>query len=218
MPRRCSRRLPKWIRKASRSKQAKGWKSASPACLALACLAGFWPAMPAKAQGIPLPTALPVSEQTTASRQFTDPEAGFELELLPGWRTEYTVENDGRRVLEIIYRDRSQSLLRVRRESIPPGCDDEPHRCLAEREAEDALQFRPDFQLKKRERFSTAIARGTLLTFTFRRVGKPMTGRYYYLQTDDQTVWVLRFEGESRFHDTLRYLTDRLAYSFRPLP
>lgn len=186
------------------------------ACLFLVLL---WPVPPVSAQGIPLPAASPASEQASNVRQFTDPEAGFTLELLPGWRSEHTVENDGRRVLEIIYRDRSQSLLRVRRESVPPDCaDDEPHRCLAEREAKDSLQFRPDFQLKKRERFSTAIARGTLLTFTFRRVGKPMTGRYYYLQMDDQTVWVLRFEGETRFHDTLRYQTDRLAYSFRPLP
>ncbi len=191
------------------------------ACLVWVLVCGCvwdWPTTPVSAQGIPLPTAPPAGEQPAATRRFADPEAGFELELLPGWRSENTVENDGRRVLEIIYRDRSQSLLRVRREAVPPDCADEPHRCLAEREATDSLQFRPDFQLKKRERFSTAIARGTLLTFTFRRVGKPMTGRYYYLQTDDQTVWVLRFEGETRFHDTLRYQTDRLAYSFRPMP
>ncbi|MCS7079621.1 MAG: hypothetical protein NZ585_06175 [Chloracidobacterium sp.] len=172
----------------------------------------------AAAQDIPLPSSTPTTERSGEVRKFADPEAGFELELPPGWRTENAIENDGRRILEIIYRDRSQSLLKVRREAIPAECDDDPPRCMADREAETSLQFRPDFQLKKRERFSTAVARGTLLTFTFRRVGKPMTGRYYFLQTDERTVWVLRFEGETRFHDTLRYQTDRLAYSFRPLP
>ncbi len=172
----------------------------------------------AAAQGIPVPSGTPAAERGGDVRRFADLEAGFELELLPGWRIENSIENDGRRLLEIIYRDRSQSLLRVHREAVPADCEDDPPRCLAEREAGNSLQFRPDFQLKKRERFSTAVARGTLLTFTFRRVGKPMTGRYYFLQTDADTVWVLRFEGESRFHDTLRYQTDRLAYSFRPLP
>lgn len=176
-----------------------------------------WLPAPAAAQGIPVP-ASPAAERSGEARRFADPEAGFELELPPGWRAENAVENDGRRILEIIYRDRSQSLLKVRREAVPADCGDDPPRCMAEREAETSLQFRPDFQLKKRERFSTAAARGTLLTFTFRRVGKPMTGRYYFLQTDERTVWVLRFEGETRFHDTLRYQTDRLAYSFRPLP
>ncbi|MFQ3582097.1 MAG: hypothetical protein SNJ67_06015 [Chloracidobacterium sp.] len=190
----------------------------------MACRTALWwlvlGGLPAvvTAQGIPLPPSSATSERTAEVRKFADPEAGFELELLPGWRSENAIENDGRRVLEIIYRDRSQALLKVKRETIPADCADEPARCLADREAETSLQFRPDFQLKKRERFSTAIARGTLLTFTFRRVGKPMTGRYYFLQTDDQTIWVLRFEGETRFHDTLRYQTDRLAYSFRPLP
>ncbi len=182
-----------------------------PWLLALAGLAAA-----AWAQSVPSPS--PAGERAAESRKFADPEAGFEIELLPGWRPESAIENDGRRALEIIYRDRSQALLKARREGIPADCDDDPPRCLADREAETSLQFRPDFQLKKRERFSTAIARGALLTFTFRRVGKPMTGRYYYLQTDDQTVWTLRFEGETRFHDTLRYQTDRLAYSFRPLP
>ncbi|MGQ9896026.1 MAG: hypothetical protein ACUVR8_00485 [Acidobacteriota bacterium] len=193
------------------------WREFGRCCLFLP-LALIWLVMPVRAQGVSLPTLPPPDEQMATARRLADPEAGFELELTPGWRFEHTVENDGRRLLEIIYRDRSQSLLRVRREAVPSDCDDEPHRCLAAREVTDSLQFRPDFQLKKRERFSSAIARGTLLTFTFRRVGKPMTGRYYYLQTDDQTVWVLRFEGESRFHDTLRYQTDRLVYSFHPLP
>lgn len=172
-------------------------------------------------QGIPVPAGGSGQDVSTEPKKFADQEAGFELELPPGWRAENAIENSGKRTLELIYRDRSQSLMRAKKNLIAAddtACLESPVTCLIDREVDGSLRYRPEFGGMKRERFSNPISKGMILSFSFRRVGKPMTARYYYLQTAKDTVWVLRFEGEKRFHDTLRYQTDKVAYTFRPLP
>lgn len=171
-------------------------------------------------QGIPVPPT-GTGQESNEPKKFADQEAGFEIELPPGWRAENSIDNSGKRSLEIIYRDRSQSLMKAKKETVPAddkACLETPVSCFIDREVEGSLRFRPEFTGLKQERFSSPVARGTLVSFSFRKVGKPTTARYYYLQTAKDTVWVLRFEGEKRFHDTLRYQTDKVAYTFRPLP
>lgn len=185
-------------------------------CIALV-LAGL--TTPVLAQKIEVPAS---SEAPPAigKRVFADVEGGYELELDNGWRTEVAVENNGRRITEIIFRDRSYALLKVKKEKAPdePLVEGDLVKTLISREMENDLRFRPDYKFVNQERYVNSIGRGALLQFTYKRVGKLMTGRYYYLQTAPDTVWVLRFIGEKTYLDPFRYQTDQLARSFKPLP
>lgn len=185
-------------------------------CIALA-LVGI--NLPVLAQKIEVPSN---SEAPPAigKRVFADVEGGYEIELDNGWRTELAVENNGRRLTEIIFRDRSYALLKVKKEKAPdePLVEGDLVKTLITHEMENDLRFRPDYKFVSQERFVNSVARGALLQFTYKRVGKLMTGRYYYLQTTPDTVWVLRFIGEKTYLDPFRYQTDQLARSFKPLP
>lgn len=174
----------------------------------------------ATGQEIPRPSGVvkPETSQPAAARTFVDKEGGYEVVLPEGWRTENIVDNSGKLTVEIIYKDRSQSFLKVKSEKLggEAGCDEDLAACAVAREIDGPLRFRPDFMVGTKERFVGKAGRGFLLNFTFKRAGKATTGRYYFLQTSKDTVWGLRFEGETRFHSVLRYQTDQVAYSFKP--
>lgn len=155
----------------------------------------------------------------TGRRTFTDTEGGYEVVLEDGWRSEVTIDNSGRRNVEIIFRDRSYALLKAKQEKFTgEKVDADFIRGMIDREIDGDLRFRPDYKPGIQERFVSAGGRGFLIQFTYKRVGKPTTGRFYYIQTAPDTVWVLRFTGEQKFLDPLRYQTDQLSRSFRPLP
>ncbi|MBX7220732.1 MAG: hypothetical protein K1Y36_12355 [Blastocatellia bacterium] len=156
----------------------------------------------------------------TGPQVFRDEEGGYQLTLEKGWRTEVAVENSGKRSTEIIFMDRSYSLMKVKKEKVPadqPVVLD-PVRDLLNREVDNDLHYRPDFKVISQERFVNSVGQGVMFQFNYRRVGKPMTGRYYFVQTAPDTIWVMRFTGEQKFHDPLRYQTDQLARTFKLLP
>lgn len=78
---------------------------------------------------------------------------------------------------------------------------------------EQKLQFQQGYVAGKEENFS-GLLRGTAFNFEFLRSGRPMSGRFYFLKANDETVYVLRFTG---YRDKLRSLqnqTDSIARTF----
>ena len=79
---------------------------------------------------------------------------------------------------------------------------------------EDKLQFKPGFVAGKEEVFRGSLI-GKVFNFEFIRSGRNMSGRYYFLKADENTVYVLRFEA---FRDkllTIRNQTDSMARTFK---
>ena len=56
--------------------------------------------------------------------------------------------------------------------------------------------------------------KGTVFNYEFVRAGRPMSGRFYFLKANDNTIYVLRFTG---FRDKLRSIrnqTDSIGRTF----
>ena len=56
---------------------------------------------------------------------------------------------------------------------------------------------------------------GTAFNYEYTSAGKPMTGRIYYLQADNRTIYVLRFTGLRDRLGRIRNQMDIIARSFR---
>ncbi len=173
----------------------------------------------------PAPQALglPKSDEqkVVGPKPYIDREGGFELVLDDGWRPEVLVDNTGKRIVEIILRDRSVATLKIKKEKPldrkPEDLDDVT--ALIESEIENDLRFRPEYAYVNRERFViNQVGVGKMLQCTYRKAGKLMLARQYYIQTAPDTIWVLRFVGEKRLFETQRSQSDNLARTFKPIP
>lgn len=111
--------------------------------------------------------------------------------------------------VEYVYRDRTEGHLEVRKHAMAP------HSSLADvvREEEQRLEFLPGYVAGKQDPFG-GFLKGVAYNFEFVRGGRPMSGRFYFLQADAGSVYVLRFTG---FRDNLRNIrnqTDSIARTF----
>jgi hypothetical protein len=152
-------------------------------------------------------TALAQSEQ-----EFSDPSGRFKITLLSEWRPVSYSDAVGRQKVEFVYRDRSEGLLKITKESLGS-------RTLAEvvhEEEENLRLYRPGFELAGKEAFGGGVLRGMRLSFHYVEGGRRMAATYYFLQ-DGNSVWVLRFSGRRGSLDVIRNITDQMARSFRPL-
>jgi hypothetical protein len=76
------------------------------------------------------------------------------------------------------------------------------------------LRFLPGFIEGKQEPFNGRVD-GVIMSYEFVRTGKPMLGRTYYLQTDNRTIYALRFTGLRDKLARIRNQTDLIARTFK---
>lgn len=110
-----------------------------------------------------------------------------------------------------IYGDRMDGYLLIRKEVVDAGTKPED---LAQRESEQKLRFLPGFVEGKEEQFSGRLA-GVVFNYEYTSAGKPMTGRIYYLQPNNRTIYVLRFTGLRDRLGRIRNQMDIIARSFQ---
>jgi hypothetical protein len=113
--------------------------------------------------------------------------------------------------VEYAYGDRFAGNLEVRKVSVK---SDELISDLIQRETEQKLQFIPGFVNGKEQEF-TGKLKGRVFNYEFVKAGKNMSGRFYYLRADDDTLYVLRFTGLRDKLLSIRNQTDSIARTFK---
>ncbi len=113
--------------------------------------------------------------------------------------------------VEFVFGDRLDGHLQIRKEVVDAGTTASD---LARRDQDQKLRFLPGFVAGKEERFS-GRASGVTVSYEFIKTGKPMLGRIYYLETDNRTIFALRFTGLRDKLARIRNQTDSIARSFK---
>jgi hypothetical protein len=113
--------------------------------------------------------------------------------------------------VEYAYGDRFAGNLEVRKVTVKA---DELISDLILRETEQKLQFWQGFVNGKEADF-TGKLKGRVFNFEYVKNGKSMSGRFYYLRAEDETVYVLRFTGLRDKLLSIRNQTDSIARTFK---
>jgi len=142
---------------------------------------------------------------------FKDPAGQYQLTLIGDWRAVSYNDAVGRAKTEFVYRDRSEGLLKITRETLPGALSD-----LVRQEEENLKIYRAGFEGAAREPFGGGVLSGVRLSFFTTEGNRKMANTHYYLQ-DKNAVWVLRFSGKRGSLDAVRNLTDQLSRSFKPI-
>ena len=146
-----------------------------------------------------------------SGQDFKDPAGQYQLTLLGEWRAVSYNDAVGRAKTEFVYRDRSEGLLKITRETLPGALSD-----LVRQEEENLKIYRAGFEGAAREPFGGGVLTGIRLSFFTTEGNRKMANTHYYLQ-DKNAVWVMRFSGKRGSLDTIRNLTDQIARSFKPV-
>jgi hypothetical protein len=112
---------------------------------------------------------------------------------------------------EFVFGDRLDGFLTIRKEIVE--ADITPSE-LARRDLDQKLRFLPGFIEGKEEPFKGRLD-GVAVSYEFVRTGKPMLGRTYYLQSDNRTIYALRFTGLRDKLNRIRNQTDLIARTFK---
>ncbi len=156
-------------------------------------------------------TLAALGAQARAQETFSDAGVDYTLELpTAAWKATSRPDSVHQHV-EFIYQDRSDALLRIRKEIV--GGDSKPAD-LAERDREHKWRYQPGFVEGKTDNFAGRLS-GIAAAYEYTAAGKPMTARVYYLRVDPRTVYVLHFTGRRDTLMRLRSQTDAIARSFR---
>jgi hypothetical protein len=146
-----------------------------------------------------------------AQETFSSTNADYTLEL-PSARWKVTQEPDSlHEHAEFVYGDRNDGYLKVRKEVVEAGTTATD---IARRDQEQKLRFQTGYVEGKEEKFAGRM-NGVTFGYEYTAGGKTMTGRVYYLQADNRTVYVLRFTGLRDKLLLIRNQTDNIARSFR---
>jgi hypothetical protein len=152
-----------------------------------------------------------VSVYAYGQNVFNDENAPYTFQIPdPKWKiiAKPSVNNP---IVECVYGDRMDGHLEIRKIST---ASDEPISDIITREQEQRLQFLPGYVAGKEENFSGAL-KGMILNFEFVRFGKTMSGRFYFLRANADTVYVLRFTGEREKLRLIRNQLDIIARTFK---
>ena len=142
---------------------------------------------------------------------FSDPNAAYSFDL-PEATWKQTVKPTASSAnVEYVYGDRSGGHLEIRKITIPSG---ELLSDIILREQEQKLQFLPGFVAGREENFAGAL-KGKVFNFEYVRSGRNLSGRFYFLKSDDTTVYVVRFTGEREKLKAIRNQTDSIARTFK---
>ena len=155
--------------------------------------------------------AWPASAQEEGTQKYTNERLEYTLELPNAkWRA-LTRPDSVHNHTEFIYGDRSDGLLRIRKEVVDAGTTASD---LARRDHDLKFRFQPGYVESKEERFVGRI-NGVTSSYEYTGSGKAMIGRVYYLQADNRTIYVLHFTGARSILTLLRNQTDLMARSFQ---
>src|SRR5436853_2746862 len=146
-----------------------------------------------------------------ADKQDEDPGGKFKILLIGDWRAVSYNDAVGRQKTEFVYRDRSEGLLKITKESVGT-------RAVADlvREEEETLKvYKAGLEMTGNEPFGGGPLKGIRLSFFYVEGERKYAATYYYLQ-DGDGVWILRFSGKRGALDTIRNVTDQMARSFSP--
>ena len=134
----------------------------------------------------------------------------FKILLIGDWRPVSYSDAVGRQKTEFVYRDRSEGLLKITKETLGS-------RSVADtaREEEETLKvYKAGLEITGNEPFGGGSLKGIRLSFFYVEGARKFAATYYYLQ-DGDSVWVLRFAGRRGALDQIRNITDQMARSFR---
>ena len=143
--------------------------------------------------------------------EFLDPTGQYRLTLVGDWRAVSYNDAVGRQKTEFVYRDRSEGLLKISRESLTGALGDMVHR-----EEENLKIYRSGFEGSSSEPCGGGPLSGVRLSFFSTDGNRKMANTFYYLQ-DKNAAWVLRFTGKRGSLDAIRNITDQIARSFKPM-
>lgn len=144
------------------------------------------------------------------TQTFTDANVDYKLELPSStWRVVSRPDGLQNRA-EFIYGDRLDGHLQIHKETVEPGVMPSDFASTYE---DQKLRFRPGYIDGKTERFVGRL-NGVSVSYEYTHAGKPMTGRAYYLQADNRTIYVLHFTGLRDRLDRIRSQTDAIARTF----
>ncbi|MGB7924085.1 MAG: hypothetical protein WCF57_12635 [Pyrinomonadaceae bacterium] len=160
-------------------------------------------------------TALTFAASSAMAQQtpktYTNDRVDYTLELPSAtWRVTSEPDNIQQHA-EFINGDRNDGHLRIRKEVVDAGTTASQ---LARQDQDQKLRFQPGYVEGKEEKFVGRL-NGVTISYEYTNGGKPMTGRIYYLQADNRTVYTLRFTGFRDRLSRIRNQTDSIARSFR---
>jgi hypothetical protein len=142
---------------------------------------------------------------------YEDPAGKFKISMIGDWKPVTYSDAVGRQKTEFVYRDRSEGLLKISRESLSGTLAD-----MVRQEEERLKIYRSGFERSASEAFGGGALNGLRLSFFSTDSGRQNANTYYFLQ-DKNAVYILRFTGKRGSLDTNRNITDQVARSFRPL-
>jgi hypothetical protein len=147
----------------------------------------------------------------SAQQVFTNDKLDYTIELpSTTWRV-ISEPDAAHEHVEFVYGDRLDGYLQVRKEVVDAGTSASD---LARRDRDQKFRFHPGFVEGKEETFSGRL-NGVTVSYEFIKTGKPMIGRIYYLQSDNRTIYALRFTGLRDKLARIRNQTDQIARSFK---
>lgn len=111
--------------------------------------------------------------------------------------------------VEYVYGERQSGHFEIRKLSVKPD------QLFSEiiGDEEQKLQFVTGYVAGKEEDFK-GIFGGRVFNYEFVRAGRNMSGRFYFLKTDPNTVYVLRFTAQRDKLRSIRNQTDSIARTF----
>ena len=170
-----------------------------------------------KHKGLFFLTAILISVFTLAAsaqtqKEFVDPAGKFKLTLMGDWRAVSYSDAVGRQKTEFVYRDRSEGLLKITKESLTANSLGD----MVQQEEESLRIYRAGYERAAREAFGGGGLDGLRLSFFNNEGGRQLASTYYFLK-DGNSVWVLRFTGKRGSLDSNRNITDQIARSFSPM-
>lgn len=141
---------------------------------------------------------------------FSDPNVEYSFDL-PDAKWKMTIKPSATNAnVEYVYGDRLDGHLEVRKQTIAKTV------LLTDfinNDNEAKLQFLPGYVAGKQETFAGKL-KGAVFNYEFVRSGRSMAGRYYFLRSNDTTVYILRFTGQKDALRSLRGQTDSIARTF----
>ncbi len=144
-----------------------------------------------------------------------DPEGKYSLTLPNAdWLAIQSQDGLGRKQIEVVYKVREDSLLKVRRIEVEK---DAKLIDVFKKDEGQTLTFLPGYTKGALEDFSAGGGKipAAVTAYDFTQGGRPKKGRNYYLQVNETTVYLLRFTGNRGTMEALRSQTDAIARSFK---
>ena len=142
-----------------------------------------------------------------SEREFTGKVNNFEITLVGDWQPTSYTDAIGRQKTEFVFRNRTEALLEVSKESL----SGHPLANKINTDLEDLKLCYPCVYAGQEA--IKGMLEGVRVSLYYFEEGRSTIGTYYYLQ-DGQSVWILRFSGRVGSPGMARDMTDKMARSF----